>query len=99
MRAMLLVLLLGCGGTYEPRSICEEAEDAFLGCGVSVPLVNDGPCAGLRHSAAECIMEHASSCLELAKLTRRPDTCFDMLIEPPEIGEPSEPLFPEGGDT
>jgi hypothetical protein len=41
-------------------------------------------------------MEHASSCLELAKLTRRPDTCFDMLIDPQQLEEPSAPLFPEG---
>ncbi len=103
MRAELLVVLLlaaGCGGPEAPATICEAAEDAFLRCGVSVPLLDDGPCAGLRYSAAECIMDHADTCLDLAKLTRRPDTCFDMLLEPPDLDEPSEPLFPDqGGDS
>ena len=65
MRTLFLVLMIGCAGADEPRSICEEAEQAFLGCGVSVPLVNDGPCAGLRHSVALFTVTGAASAVPL----------------------------------
>lgn len=89
------LLLVACGGPPEASNLCEEAQLMFQSCGVRVPLISDGPCAGLRRSAATCIMDHGESCETLAELTRAPDTCFESLIEPPQVTEPSDPIFPE----
>jgi hypothetical protein len=75
MRAMVLVLLTGCLPT-DDRNVCEQAGFLLHRCGVSMPLISDGPCVGARIAASECVLEHVSDCAGLVTLYERVDQCL-----------------------
>ena len=67
--------------------LCYEAQMAVQACGVTLPLLADGPCNGFRRTMAQCITDQSGSCDALAELTRRPDRCFAGLLNlPPPAG-------------
>lgn len=89
----LALLASACGGLPPPQHVCDEAQYSFLECGVEVPLLNDGPCAGVRLSAAECVMDHVGTCEDLVELVREPDVCLTDLLADPFERAPGDDLF------
>jgi hypothetical protein len=75
----------------EPGDACEAARQRFAECGATLPLLEDGPCSGVRLAAAECIVDHVADCDELASLPSRIDECIDDVL-PDDDGE-----LPTGG--
>ncbi|MCB9736687.1 MAG: hypothetical protein H6745_29260 [Deltaproteobacteria bacterium] len=100
--ALIAVLGLGLGacellGEGAPKTVCESAQRRFQGCGVTAPLITDGPCQGLRRSVSMCIDDFAADCDDVRALVRRPDLCFTSLVDLPADGPPEgSDLFPEG---
>ncbi|MEJ7728684.1 MAG: hypothetical protein WKG00_05670 [Polyangiaceae bacterium] len=56
-----------------------------------MPLLEEGPCSGVRLATAECVVDHVADCDELASLPSRIDECIDDLL-PDDDGE-----LPTGG--
>ena len=75
----------------EPGDTCEAARQRFAECGATLPLLDEGPCTGVRRATAECIVDHVADCDELATLPARIDACIDDLL-PEDDGE-----LPTGG--
>ncbi|GAC1356601.1 MAG: hypothetical protein NVSMB47_10040 [Polyangiales bacterium] len=109
-------LLLAPACAAEPTvatDVCAQANDVFLRCGVSLPLVQTAACTGAAKTIARCVVDHARECEELAGLTRRLDLCAEDLLDGgDEIGAPDLPVpppadsghdarsaHPEGGTT
>ena len=96
MRRLLLALAFaGCtppGG----GDVCDRALVFLHDCGVSLPLLADGPCVGLRLEVADCVLEYASDCREAAELPAHYEDCVsDLGDEDPELPELPEPTDPE----
>jgi hypothetical protein len=75
----------------EPGDACEAARQRFAECGATLPLLDEGPCTGVRLATAECVVDHVADCDELATLPSRIDECIDDLL-PDDDGE-----LPTGG--
>ena len=90
----VLVGIIACGG--EELSMCEEASEVLGTCDVSIPFLRDGPCAGVRAAAAECILAHVTSCQQVASL----DAAFQQCVaeEGDDVALPFEPSSPNGED-
>lgn len=54
---------------------CDKARAIFEKCGVSLPILSQGPCTGAQHAVARCVANHASTCDELSTLVGRIDAC------------------------
>ncbi len=70
----LWLIAAGCL-PVDDRNTCEQAELLLHRCGVQMALL-DGPCVGARIGAAECVLEHASDCTEVATLGEHVDECL-----------------------
>lgn len=92
--ATCLLFCMSCGGLPPADNACDEAQYAFLACGVRIPLLNDGTCVGVRLSVAECVEDHSEDCEQLLELARAPDTCLTSLLDAPYEDAPGDPLFP-----
>ncbi|MFO0726355.1 MAG: hypothetical protein U1E65_21395 [Myxococcota bacterium] len=103
MRAWaFLMILLASGCPVEvgpaPADVCAEATLRFNDCGANLPFISDGPCAGLRETLAQCVVDQGESCDALAALAARPDRCLSAVFQPPTGQDtPTQPLFPGPG--
>lgn len=98
-RASLAALLLALSGSClmnGQENPCNEARAFLDGCGVSLPILADGACAGLRETIALCVLESAATCREAAEISTRTDGCaagLDVLgaesVPPPPRSESS----------
>lgn len=70
MRGGLLALFLfgGCVQTFpEGSGSCVAARRVFARCGISAPLLDNKTCEGPERLVAECVLDHATSCDDLAQ--------------------------------
>jgi len=94
---LLATALGGCEllGEDAPTTLCEAAQRELQACGVTAPLITDGPCEGLRRSVSLCVYDHTRDCADVEALVRRPDLCFVGLVDLPTDGPPDgSDLFP-----
>jgi hypothetical protein len=106
MRALAALLLLaGCAPPIEGDS-CQRAEGFLHDCGVSLPLLADGPCVGVRLEVAGCVLEFSDDCRQAAELPAHMEDCLDDLgdenpdlPELPPLGETPPASQPESGDA
>jgi hypothetical protein len=97
--ATALLLPFACARPAPPAGAdaCERARFLFGTCGVTVPALVGGDCAGTDLAFASCVVDHASDCDELAALVRRLDACADDAGERLPPGDPLEaPALPGG---
>ena len=71
--AWALVAAVGC--VAEPETACEEAHRRFRECGVTVPLLEVEDCSAAPEAIAECILELAPGCNDLATWFERLGDC------------------------
>ncbi len=70
-------LLVACDPGVElaaPGTVCAEAQDHFLECGVALGILSGSTCSGPGRLVAECVVERAGSCERLASITY--DACL-----------------------
>ncbi|MEZ4239696.1 MAG: hypothetical protein R3F59_26780 [Myxococcota bacterium] len=98
---MRWVWVLGLAGCLpaDDRNVCEQAGLLLQRCGVSMPLVSEGPCVGARIAAAECVLEHVSDCSGLVTLPERIDGCLLDYVDDRDGGTVTGTLgtLPPGG--
>ena len=102
--ALFFAASWGCAPETAPAGDdCQKARAVFTKCGVTVPLLTDGPCTGVQHAIARCVANHATSCEELASLVGRLDVCAADELDggdlPPLTDLPVAPPFDAGRDT
>lgn len=74
----LLLTLAACEGAKSvPVDVCDDATQRLAECGVSLPLVTGGACAGPRRLASQCLVSHADGCDEISTLLQRIDACIE----------------------
>jgi hypothetical protein len=101
-RALAFVLLVaGCAPQVEGDS-CQRAAGFLHECGVSLPLLADGPCVGVRLEVADCVLAFSEDCRQAAELPAHMEDCLadlgdDDLPELPPPGEPPPAGQPESG--
>jgi hypothetical protein len=113
LASLLVALFLAstaCYGTDElpaDADVCARATDLFASCGVVVPTLSRAPCTGAARLVARCVVDHASGCDGLAKLSQRLDACVgdqldagDLLPPPSDLPVPlaDEPGAGDAGD-
>jgi hypothetical protein len=91
---LLVALLAACAPPLEGDS-CERAAGFLHGCGVSLPLLADGPCVGARLEVADCVLENADDCRQAAELPAHIDDCISDLGDQ----DPDLPELPPSGQT
>lgn len=92
MRALYVITLLLATSCVEPipEDVCDEASFALDACGLSLPLMHDGPCAGLRREVGACIIENLSSCQDTQALESLGELCLFELLEEDELNVEQE---------
>ena len=76
LAALVAFLASACGNADLPAGdVCQQATNVFLKCGVTLPLLTDGPCTGTKRALAGCVAHHAANCEELAGLEGHIDAC------------------------
>lgn len=94
----LLGLLLACN--TQPRleddgSVCAEARALMGGCGVTLTILQVRECVGPSQAVAECVVEHADTCEDLASI--RFDQCADDVLDPVTDDPPYDPIPTDPG--
>ena len=79
----LLAMLVAC--STQPRiendgSVCAEARAIMGGCGVTLTILQASECVGPSQAVAECVVEHAETCEDLAEI--RFEQCADDVLDP-----------------
>lgn len=82
----LALATVGCV-VDQDLDVCEEAEQRFLRCGVTVPLFDEeASCSAAREAIAECVLELSESCSDLSSWLEHVDQCAV------DFGDELEPL-------
>ncbi len=92
----VMLQFISCTG-FETNP-CTDASSLLDSCGVSLPLLEDGTCSGLRQDIAQCVLEHASDCQEVALLASNTDVCTDGMITSDDVNNIPPPPSP-GDDS
>jgi hypothetical protein len=72
----LFACALGCATQDPPADdVCQQANDLFARCGVTLPILANTPCTGIVHDVADCITKHASNCDDLASIETKLGEC------------------------
>jgi hypothetical protein len=82
-----LLAMPGCAPAEpEAANVCEAADQHLSACGVMLPVTRGGACVGARKMLAQCMVDHADGCDELASLLRRVDSCIADATDAGDIG-------------
>jgi len=90
---IVALVVAGCAPAEpEAADVCENAERHLSACGVMLPVTRGGACTGARKMLAECMVNHADGCDEMASLLRRIDACIADATDAGDLspGEPAD---------
>ena len=80
-------------------SVCRRAEALLQQCGVSLPYLDGDACVGTRVPVANCVLDNASDCVEVARLQRHLEDCLSDVLDDVDQVPDGPPPFAGTLDT